>query len=128
MNTQFAMPQSFDTALLEQSNERRRVDARSERALEALTHAIHYLTEDFVRNDASSTSRNAQLKAVQLLADLNRQVYEDCELIQPFSERVRSIARRTRYVLSLAINRDSSRIDIGSVGAAAPSFARVAAR
>jgi hypothetical protein len=72
------------------SARRRRINPRSGHALEILGHAIEYLTDEFVHEGASLSSRNAQLEAVRLLMAVNRQIYFECPEVPSFSERFRS--------------------------------------
>ncbi|MGO9318846.1 MAG: hypothetical protein ACLPXT_15435 [Terracidiphilus sp.] len=69
----------------------RRITPRAGRALEILAHAIEYLTDEFVHTGLSFSERNEQLKAVQLLMALNRQIYFECPEVPSFGERCRAL-------------------------------------
>lgn len=73
------------------ASRRRRIDARAGRALEKLSHAIEYLTDEFVNEAPVFSVSDPQLKAVQLLMALNRQVYFECPEVPSLGERWRSI-------------------------------------
>lgn len=48
----------------------------SSRGLTALSHAIEYLSEQYVETDGTSSDQKALLQAVHLLMGLHRAVYE----------------------------------------------------
>jgi hypothetical protein len=73
------------------SNRRRNITPQAGRALEILAHAIEYLTDEFVHSGLTFSANNEQLKAVQMLMALNRQVYFECPEVPSFSERCRSL-------------------------------------
>ncbi len=75
------------------SNRRRHIDQASGRALEALSHAIEYLTDELIHNGGLISANNPQVEAVQLLMALNRQVYFECPIVQTFADRCRSFLR-----------------------------------
>ncbi len=72
---------------------RRRITPQAGRALEILGHAIEYLTDEFVHQGGSFSPNNGQLKAVQLLMALNRQVYYECPEVPSLSDRLRALVR-----------------------------------
>jgi hypothetical protein len=72
---------------------RRRITPQAGRALEILGHAIEYLTDEFVFEGGSFSANNEQLKAVQLLMALNRQVYYECPELPSLRERLRAWLR-----------------------------------
>jgi hypothetical protein len=74
-------------------NRRRRINPQAGRALEALGHAIEYLTDEFVHQGNSFQANNEQLEAVQLLIALNRQIYFACPEVPTFWARCRSFLR-----------------------------------
>ncbi|MGA3346767.1 MAG: hypothetical protein ABSC76_18075 [Terracidiphilus sp.] len=73
------------------TNRRRKITPQAGRALEILAHAIEYLTDEFVHSGLTFSAKNEQLKAVQLLMALNRQVYFECPEVPSFSERCRAL-------------------------------------
>lgn len=71
-------------------NRRRRITPQAGHALEILGHAIEYLTDEFVHDNAGMTPGNGQLEAVQLLMAVNRQVYYECPEVPTVAERLRA--------------------------------------
>jgi len=72
----------------------RRISPEAGHALEILGHAIEYLSDEFVHNGGEMTSRNPQVKAVQLLMALNRQVYFSCPEVPTLRDRMLAFLRR----------------------------------
>ncbi len=72
---------------------RRRISPEAGHALEILGHAIEYLTDEFVHAGGSSSTRNGQVDAVQLLMAVNRQIYFSCPEVPSLVERWRSWLR-----------------------------------
>jgi hypothetical protein len=72
---------------------RRRITPHAGRALEILGHAIEYLSDEFVHQGGEFSSNNGQLKAVQLLMALNRQVYYECPEVPSMGDRLRALLR-----------------------------------
>lgn len=70
---------------------RRRVTPEAGHALEILSHAIEYLTDEFVYENGALSAMNAQLQAVQILMALNRQVYFECPEAPTFAARCRAL-------------------------------------
>jgi hypothetical protein len=93
MTTGLSIPASTPAASTAHlsANRRRRISPRAGHALEILGHAIEYLTDEFVHQGASFSSRNEQLEAVQLLMSLNRKVYFECPEVPTFGERCRTL-------------------------------------
>ncbi len=97
--TNFPIPLSAEQALIDHVRpKRRRITPRAGHALEKLSHAIEYLTDEFLYETTAFSSRNfstknPQLEAVQLLMALNRQVYYECPEAPSLCERMRSILR-----------------------------------
>lgn len=73
---------------------RRSISPQAGRALELLGHAIEYLADEFIHEQGEFTSRNPQIKAMQILMALNRQVYFECPEVPSLTERFRSLLRR----------------------------------
>lgn len=71
------------------SSTRRRINSQASRALEKLSHAIGYLTDEFVQGNGSPSEHNELLGAVQLLMAANREVYFDCPEIPSLGDRFR---------------------------------------
>lgn len=76
------------------SNRRRRIHPEAGRALEILGHAIEYLADEYVHEGKSFSANDGEVKAVQLLMALNRQIYFECPLAPTLSERWLSFARK----------------------------------
>lgn len=93
--TDFSIPAQVSAAqeLSGRPNRRRRIDPASGRALEILGHAIEYLTDELVQNGETAAASNPQVKAVQLLMALNRQVYFACPEVKTLGDRCRSLFR-----------------------------------
>ncbi len=70
---------------------RRRISPQAGRALEILGHAIEYLTDEFIYAGGSFSAHDAHVEAVQLLMELNREIYFDCPDVPSFAERFRSL-------------------------------------
>jgi hypothetical protein len=83
-------PSPAITTTLVGARHRRQITPRAGHALEILGHAIEYLTDEMVHEGLSSSGNSEQVKAIQLLMALNRQVYFECPEIPTFSERCRS--------------------------------------
>ena len=66
---------------------RRRISPQAGRGLEILGHAIEYLTDEFVHQGGSFTSKCPQVEAMQVLMALNRKIYLDCPEVPTWSER-----------------------------------------
>lgn len=66
---------------------RRRISPGSGHALEILGHAIEYLTDEYVHGGGKFCARDPQIKAIQLLMSLNRQIYYECPEIPTLTER-----------------------------------------
>jgi hypothetical protein len=73
---------------------RRRISPQAGRGLEALGHAIEYLTDEYSLHTEDFSSRDEQLEAVQVLMGLNRQIYFECPLMPTFTERCRAFMHR----------------------------------
>jgi hypothetical protein len=89
----FSIPASAQAVFTEREcpNRRRRLTPEAGHALEILSHAIEYLTDEFVFEDGALSARNSQLQAVQMLMALNRQVYFACPEAPTFSERCHAL-------------------------------------
>jgi hypothetical protein len=72
-------------------SKRRRITPQAGRALEVLGHAIEYLTDEFVQQGRPFTASDGQLRAVQLLMALNRQVYYECSEVPTLGDRLRRL-------------------------------------
>jgi hypothetical protein len=72
------------------TDRRRRISHEAGRALEILGHAIEYLADEYVYEGSSLSANDPQLKAVQVLMALNRQIYFACPEVPTFGERWRS--------------------------------------
>ena len=70
------------------TNRRRSISPSAGRALEILSHAIEYLTDEFIYAGGSLSSNSPQLQAVQLLMAVNREIYMDCPEVPTLKERI----------------------------------------
>jgi hypothetical protein len=74
---------------------RRRISPEAGRALEILGHAIEYLGDEFGRTggsaDGQADALNAQMEAVQLLMEINRQIYFQCPEVPSLGTRWREL-------------------------------------
>lgn len=70
---------------------RRHIDPASGHALEILGHAIEYLADELVHNSELILANDPRVEAVQLLMDLNRQVYFACPEERTLRDRCRSL-------------------------------------
>ena len=71
------------------SRHRRRVSSEAARGLEKLSHAIEYLTDEFVNDGGPNNDSRNRLEAVQLLMGLHRRIYTDCPDRLPLLDRCR---------------------------------------
>jgi len=62
----------------EQPDQRRFVTFRAWRTLRTLRHAIEYVAEEFLHDSVPPSIHNPRLQAVQLLMELQSDVYADC--------------------------------------------------
>jgi hypothetical protein len=92
----FSGPATTHPSVAEQfaGRQRRQITPQAGKALEKLSHAIEYLTDEFVQSGASFSATNSQLEAVQMLMALNRRVYFECPEVPTIGERLRGILRR----------------------------------
>jgi len=73
----------------------RKLSPEAGRAIEMLAHAIEYLADEFsvecmnsgVKGTASALP---EMKAIELMMELNRQIYLGCPALPPWSERLRA--------------------------------------
>jgi hypothetical protein len=96
--TGFAVPATTHPAVVGQfaKRQRRQITPQAGKALEKLSHAIEYLTDEFVQSGASFSTSNSQLEAVQVLMALNRRVYFECPEVPTLGERLRTLLHRER--------------------------------
>ncbi len=73
---------------------RRRITPQAGHALKILGHAIEYLADELIHQGWPLSADNGQLKAVQLLMALNRQVYYECPIVPTWAERLKALLRR----------------------------------
>jgi len=70
---------------------RRQISPAAGRALEILSHAIEYLTDEYIHAGGTFTAHDAQVEAVQLLMGINREIYFDCPEAPTLGERWRAL-------------------------------------
>lgn len=81
-------PLTFSEAVPRSRPARRFISPRAGQALEKLSHAIEYLTDEFVVDRSSQFSDRGRLEAIELLMAINRSIYNDCPVIATFAERL----------------------------------------
>lgn len=69
---------------------RRSISPQAGRAIEILAHAIEYLTDELVNRGDLPSAGDPQLRAIQMLMELNRQIYYECPIAPSFGERIRA--------------------------------------
>ena len=62
--------------------------------MEKLRHARDYLTDEFVHDGCRFAQDGDRLSAIDLLASLNRQIYDSCAIEATVQGRVREFFRR----------------------------------
>jgi hypothetical protein len=72
----------------------RRISREAGRALEMLAHAIEYLADEYVHHGSQLEGSEAQVRAMQILMALNREIYSECPETPTIEERVAAIFRR----------------------------------
>lgn len=70
---------------------RRRISPQAGRALEILGHAIEYLADEYVHSGGTFCARDPQVRAIQTLMAINRQVYYECPTVPSLKERFRAL-------------------------------------
>jgi hypothetical protein len=83
--------QALRDSLRRNALRRRRISPRAGRALEILGHAIDYLSDEFAHSGGSLSAHGAQVEAVQLLMQINREIYLECPAVPSAWERWRSL-------------------------------------
>lgn len=73
---------------------RRRISPEAGRALEILSHAIEYLTDEFVATTGSLVATRDRLEVIDVLMSANRRIYDECPAIPPLSRRFSDWLRR----------------------------------
>jgi hypothetical protein len=64
------------------------------RALETLGHAIEYLADEYVRDDAPPSQKEGMMQAIQILMATNRDIYFSSPKTPTLRERLRALLRR----------------------------------
>ena|SRR5579871_5336188 len=72
----------------EQPRQRRFISLQAWRTLRTLRHAIEYVAEEFLHDSVPPSIQNPRLQAVQLLIELQGDVYADCPEIPRLFELV----------------------------------------
>ena len=70
---------------------RRRIDAKTGRALVVLGHAIDHLADEYIFVAGSKNSDRSQLEAIRLLMAKNREIYFACPEVPKFSQALISL-------------------------------------
>jgi hypothetical protein len=71
----------------------RRINPEAGRALEILGHAIEYLADEYVYKGKSFSASDPQVRAIQLLMALSRQIYFECPVVPTLAEQLRKLIR-----------------------------------
>jgi hypothetical protein len=74
---------------------RRRIGYEAGRGLEMLGHAIEYLADEYAHTGGDLATCDAELKAIQILMALNREIYFACPVTRTIRERWSSFVRAT---------------------------------
>jgi hypothetical protein len=90
MAVEFVPPASAQSNAM---SRRRRIDRQSGRALEALGHAIEYLSDEFAHSGDSLSAQDGRVLAIQLLMAVNREIYLACPVVPTLGERMRALLR-----------------------------------
>jgi hypothetical protein len=69
------------------ANRRRQIIPEAGHALEKLGHAIDYLTDEYIHEGGAFSRNDPQLKAVQTLMAINRDIYLACPEVPTLSDR-----------------------------------------
>lgn len=85
----FKLPGSESAVAAPLAYQRRRISHPTARALEKLAHAIEYLTSEFLHQDAARL--DGRLEAIELLRDLNRDLYFTCPQPPTLRHRAQSL-------------------------------------
>jgi hypothetical protein len=73
---------------------RRRIGPEAGHALEKLSHAIEYLSDELAIDDGPLTGNRGRIEAIELLMLLNRRVFAECPEIPSLSRRISHWLRR----------------------------------
>ena len=94
-------PQVRGRSVTTKAHLRRRPDPRQGRSLEALGHAIEYLTDAQMLTTEPKSWQN-DVDAIQLLSRLSRDVFHECPIVVPVTQRLKEwCARRCSQLRSL---------------------------
>lgn len=80
-------------AAVPDAKRRRLITPQAGRALEILGHAIEYLTDEYVLEAKDLSAHDPQVKAIQVLMAINREIYFECPVMPTFRERLRAFFR-----------------------------------
>ncbi len=92
--TRFSLSVSDSVAGQALSHRPRRITPDVGRALERLSHAIEYLTDEFVNGTDSETGSKDCLDAVRVLMTLRRHIYFESPEIPPLRDRCRGFMKQ----------------------------------
>lgn len=73
---------------------RRRIGPEAGHALEILSHAIEYLSDELAVDTSPFSGNRGRLEAIELLMFLNRRIYSECPEIPSLSRRIAAWFRR----------------------------------
>jgi hypothetical protein len=72
---------------------RRRVTPETKRALAMLGHAIEYLEDEYLYEGGQFNLADAQVQAVAMLMERNREIYSACPVVPSLGDRFRKLIR-----------------------------------
>lgn len=72
----------------------RRICPEAGHALEILSHAIEYLTDELVVAPEPMAANRGRLHAIELLMDVNRRIYNECPEMPTLAHRIAAWFRR----------------------------------
>lgn len=73
---------------------RRRITPEAGRALEILSHAIEYLSDELAIDPTPLSQNRGRIEAIELLMGVNRRVYAACPEVPSLSHRIGAWLRR----------------------------------
>lgn len=90
--SQFAYPAAVSRPLTR--SVRRRITPEAGHALEFLSHAIEYLSDELAIDSCPLASNRGRIDAIELLMSANRRIYSECPEIPSIPQRIGTWLRR----------------------------------
>ena len=72
----------------------RYISPEAGKALEKLSHAIDYLTDEYIHSGCPASASPDCVESLQVLMSLRRRIYDEAPLKRPVRERVRLLVAR----------------------------------